>query len=468
MLSEPLAQRLARGYNPCTMSTDPHYQAALDYIFSFVDYSLTHQQNLSPENFDLARMFALVESLGNPQNQYPTIHVAGTKGKGSVSALCASALQAQGYTVGLYTSPHLKDFEERIQVNGKPIPRDDLVTMVEQIKPHVSAIPRLTTFEITTALGFLYFALSKVDVAVIEVGLGGRLDATNVITPLVAVITSISLDHTGILGDTLGKIAAEKAGIIKPGVPVVIAPQREEPRQVLIAIAEQRQVALTVVGQDYKYSTKSHSFDGQVFSVWQPVNGETSIFLKIPLLGNFQVENAATAYAALKVVQRAGLAIDETAIQRGFAEVVWPARFEIMQLEPALVIDSAHNAYSAHALRNALDMYFPDKPFTLIFGVSEDKDIEGMIQALSPHLKNVITTQSGHPRAMHPQKLADQLQGFGLPIEAVETAAQALELALEKADQESLILATGSLFLAASVRVAWFERQINPSPSVEQ
>ena len=202
------------------MDLEQAYQQALDYLYSFVDYSLTHQQNLSPENFDLTRMFALMAALGDPQNSYPIIHVAGTKGKGSVAAFCTAALQAGGYKTGLFTSPHLKDFEERIQINGQPISRRDLVGLVDLIKPTVAAIPKLTTFEITTALGFWHFGRQGVDAAVVEVGLGGRLDSTNVVTPEVAVITSISHDHTALLGNTLELIAAEKAGIIKAGVPL--------------------------------------------------------------------------------------------------------------------------------------------------------------------------------------------------------------------------------------------------------
>ena len=191
------------------------YNKALDYLYSFVDYSLKHSSELAKAEFNLGRMFALMEELGNPQSKYPIIHVAGTKGKGSVSALCASALKAAGYKVGLYTSPHLLDYCERIQVGGESISHAFMVELVEGIKPAVAKIPKLTTFEITTAIGFLGFAKNNVNTAVIEVGLGGRLDATNIVTPKVSVITSLSYDHMAVLGDTLAKIAGEKAGIIK-------------------------------------------------------------------------------------------------------------------------------------------------------------------------------------------------------------------------------------------------------------
>ena len=201
------------------------YDEALDYLYSFVDYSLQRSYRYSPATFDLARMRELLQKLSNPERSYKVIHVAGTKGKGSVSALCASALRAAGYRTGFYTSPHLVDYAERIQADGHDLPHERLAELVEEIRPVVETVPRLTTFEITTALAFLYFAREKVDAAVVEVGLGGRLDATNVVHPLVSVITSLSLDHTHLLGHTLAEIAREKAGIIKPGVPVVIAPQ---------------------------------------------------------------------------------------------------------------------------------------------------------------------------------------------------------------------------------------------------
>ena len=226
------------------MDTETAYNQALDYLYSFVDYSLKHASELAKADFNLDRMFALMESLGNPQNRYPIIHVAGTKGKGSTSALCASALGAAGYTVGLYTSPHLEDYVERIQINGAPISHEQLVELVEEIKPHVAKIEKLTTFEITTALAFLAFAKYGVNAAVFEVGLGGRLDATNIVTPKVSVITSLSYDHMAVLGNTLTLIAGEKAGIIKQGVPVVSSPQKDEALAVLERVAKLKDAEL--------------------------------------------------------------------------------------------------------------------------------------------------------------------------------------------------------------------------------
>src|SRR6476620_1556200 len=232
---------------------ETQYNQALDYLYSFVDYSLKHISELVKAEFNLDRMFALMEELGNPQEKYPIIHVAGTKGKGSVAALCASALRAAGFQTGLYTSPHLWDYTERIQINGGPIPHQQLIELVEEVKPAIAKIPKLTTFEITTAIGFLAFAKNGVNAAVVEVGLGGRLDATNILRPKVAVITSLSYDHIAVLGNTLAEIAREKAGIIKEGVPVVSAPQTDEALQVLERIAKERNSPLILVGKDVKF-----------------------------------------------------------------------------------------------------------------------------------------------------------------------------------------------------------------------
>ena len=249
------------------MDTETAYNQALDYLYSYVDYSLKKSSELAKVHFELGRMRALMEMLGNPQEAYPIIHVAGTKGKGSTSALAASALTTAGYKTGLYTSPHLQDYVERIQIDGQPISHAQLVELVEELKPAVAKIPALTTFEITTALGFLYFARQNAQAAVIEVGLGGRLDATNVVTPRVAVITSLSYDHMAVLGNTLTLIAGEKAGIIKAGIPVVSAPQPDEALVVLEKISAERNSEFTLVGREVTFEGMEHSLDGQTLKI---------------------------------------------------------------------------------------------------------------------------------------------------------------------------------------------------------
>ncbi|MGB8981528.1 MAG: folylpolyglutamate synthase/dihydrofolate synthase family protein, partial [Anaerolineales bacterium] len=405
--------------------TETAYNQALDYLYSFVDYSLKHSSELAKAEFNLGRMFALLEELGEPQARYPIIHVAGTKGKGSVSALCAWGLQAQGYKVGLYTSPHLLDYVERIQVNGEPISHDQLVELVEQVRPAVARIPKLTTFEITTAIGFLAFARNNVDAAVIEVGLGGRLDATNVVMPKVAVITSLSYDHMAVLGDTLSKIAGEKAGIIKRGVPVVSAPQSAEALEVLERVAKERGSPFLLVGKDVQFRRLNSSLDGQKLVM----SGQHSaVSLTIPLLGSHQVENAAIAYMALKT---SGIPISDEAIQKGFSQVKWRARFEVVRRNPPVILDSAHNQDSFVKLRNTLDEYFPGKMVTLIFGASEDKNIPGMFAEMKAKIRRLIVTRADHPRALEPEKIIGLADQAGLESEAVSPVESALRRALE-------------------------------------
>ncbi|HEX7568812.1 MAG TPA: folylpolyglutamate synthase/dihydrofolate synthase family protein [Anaerolineaceae bacterium] len=449
------------------------YQQALDYLYSFVDYSLTRNLRYSAEKFDLGRMEALMERLGNPHRPYPVIHIAGTKGKGSTAAMTASALQAAGYQVGFYSSPHLQEYTERIQINTCQITHLELVELVAELKPYVAVIPRLTTFELTTALAFLFFARRKVDAAVVEVGLGGRLDATNVVTPLVSVITSLSMDHMNILGDTLAQIAFEKAGIIKPGRPVVMAPQKEEAQRVVVRVAGERGSRLVQVGQEYLFAPLSHNLERQTLAVWsiaeQPLVNEyietagrnhwQPTRLTIPLLGHHQVENAATAYTTLQVARQEGLKISEAAIVQGFLSVHWPGRFEFISRMPVLVVDSAHNRDSALKLRQAIDDYLPGKPVILIFGASEDKDVEGMFAELLPRVGRVIATQSIHPRAMDANKLVELAHHFGVISQAVVPVELALEKALELAGEEAAVVAAGSLFVAAAVREAWYRNK---------
>ena len=442
------------------METEAAYNKALDYLYSFVDYSLKHTSELVKAEFNLERMFELMAALGNPQDSYPIIHVAGTKGKGSVSAMVASALHAAGYRAGLYISPHLQDFCERIQVNGEPISHGDLAALVEEIKPAVARLPFITTFELTTALGFLYFAQRGVDAAVVEVGLGGRLDATNIVTPLVSVITSLSYDHMAVLGNTLTQIAGEKAGIIKEGVPVVSSPQKDEALVVLEKVTAERNAPLTLVGRDVTFEASEHSLDGQSLAVspslvtrHSSLVTPESVILRIPLLGAFQVVNAATAYAALKA---SGLSVPDAAIQKGFAEVKWPARFEVLRREPPVILDSAHNVDSAQKLCQALDDYFPKRLVILIFGASEDKNVLGMFAEWKPYLDRILVTKADHPRALEAEQLLGLAQQAGVPAEAVSPVESALARALElSAKDRAIVLSAGSIFVTAEVRTAW-------------
>jgi dihydrofolate synthase/folylpolyglutamate synthase len=453
------------------MEIEPQYQETLDYLYSHIDYSLQKTFRYSPEKFDLGRMRNFMTALGNPEREYKILHVAGTKGKGSVSALCASALKESGARVGLYTSPHLQDYAERIQVDGEPISHADLIALVEELKPFVAASPEITTFEITTALAFLYFARREVDTVVLEVGLGGRLDATNVCRPEVTVITSISYDHTDLLGETLAEIAGEKAGIIKTGIPVVVSPQKEEARQAIRGIAEERQAPLIQVGQDYRYHLLDKTLEGQSFHVWHKSDqiqydgispGSDKewepIQLTMPLLGVHQLENAATAYVALQVAREKGIELNDLGIRNGFQSVKWPGRFEILRQDPPLIIDSAHNLDSARKLQLVLEDYYPGEPVILVFGASEDKDIKGMFTEIQPYVTRIVATKSTHPRAADPAELVGIAQQMGIQAISTSSLEEALHEAELLAQEKAIILVTGSIFVAAAARSVWQER----------
>ncbi|RJP51793.1 MAG: bifunctional folylpolyglutamate synthase/dihydrofolate synthase [Anaerolineaceae bacterium] len=434
------------------MDTETAYNLALDYLYSFVDYSLKHVSELAKADFNLDRMFALMDALGNPQNAYPIIHVAGTKGKGSTSALCASALTAAGYKTGLYTSPHLEDYVERIQVDGSPLTHERLAALVDEVKPAVARIPKLTTFEITTAVGFLAFQRAGVDAAVVEVGLGGRLDATNVVTPRVSVITSLSMDHMAVLGDTLEKIAGEKAGIIKAGVPIVSSPQKEEALDALLRVAREKESSLSLVGREVEFDLLESTLDGQSIRL-KDTSRTTKLDVNIPLLGTHQMVNAATAYLALKT---SGLSISDEAIQKGFSQVKWHARFEVARREPPVIFDSAHNDDSFAKLRETLETHFPSKQVYLIFGASEDKNIPGMFREMKPKIKKLIVTRADHPRALEVEKIQSLAEQAGVPNEAATPVLSALARALElSAIDGSIVLSAGSMFVTAEVMAAW-------------
>jgi dihydrofolate synthase/folylpolyglutamate synthase len=450
------------------------YEEALDYLYSFVDYSATRVEKYSAQAFDLSRMAVLLGLMGNPHTKYPCLHLAGTKGKGSVSAMCASVLRAAGYRAGFYTSPHLQDFCERIQINGQLIPRQAVAAIVDDLRPLAARVPKITHWELVTALSFEYFAREEVDVAVIEVGLGGRLDSTNVITPLVSVITSLSYDHTNLLGNTLAQIAGEKAGIVKPGVPLVSAPQPPEALEVLRRTAHERGAPLTLVGRDWLFRPLSHSLESQTFEIWSAeeerqlnalrASGHVIDWrptrLELPLLGAHQVENGAVAVAALGALRQRGLPLSPDAIREGLRAVRWPGRFEILGRQPFVVADGAHNRDSARKLAAALDDYFPGQRVVMIFGASSDKDVDGMFAELLPHAAHLIFTQAVQPRALDPEELMEPAVAYrrdDLTLEMAVPVARALERALELSGPDDVVLACGSLFVVAEVRAAWGE-----------
>ncbi|MDD5038039.1 MAG: bifunctional folylpolyglutamate synthase/dihydrofolate synthase [Dehalococcoidales bacterium] len=434
---------------------DKRYQQTLDYIYSFVDYEKEARPR-DAAHYDLRRMDELLARLGNPHLKSKAVHVAGTKGKGSTSVMIASALVASGYNTGLYTSPHLLTFNERIQVNGKLISDEDVVTLTDKLRPEVAAVNekatygKLTTFEVMTALAFEYFKLKGADFQVIEVGLGGRLDATNVINPEVAVITSISYDHMEVLGNTLTEIATEKAGIIKPGSTVAIAPQPygDEVDRVFEGACRINKAKLIRVGRDVTWECLS--FDSTCQSL--RVKGRLDDYeLSIPLLGQHQLENAATAVAALEVLVEKGFHVSRNSIAEGLSKVDWPGRLQILRREPLLIVDGAHNADSARKLRLALEQYFTFEQAILIMGTSFDKDIAGIVSELAPLFSKVIVTRSAHPRAMATSHLVAEFSRHGVEAQSTNDISIALRRALSLAGDKDLICATGSLFIVAEV-----------------
>lgn len=443
------------------------YREAIEYLHSLTDYEKRRIERYSPQTLDLSRVEQLLEMLGNPHRAYPSVHIAGTKGKGSTSAMIASALRAAGYRTALYTSPHLHTFRERIRVGSDLIAKEEVVALVEELRPLIARVPGITTFEAITAMAFAYYARKGVEFAVVEVGLGGRLDATNVITPEVSVITSLSLDHTYLLGDTLPQIAAEKAGIIKPGIPVVTAPQKPEALEVLEEVARSRNAPLTVVGRDWTWEDGPRSLNGQFFAA-RCLRDEGSKFAGvyyIPLLGRFQLENATTALAALHILRERGFSrLTPDAAREGLRTVEWPGRMEVLNLDPLVVVDCAHNPYSTEVLREALREWFPGRKWVVIFGASADKDIAGMLKALQPITDYLIVTRSDHPRAATPVELADLAASVGMGAEITVNIHRAFQRAQAVLRPKDGILVTGSIFLVAEAREEWARENGRPVP----
>jgi dihydrofolate synthase/folylpolyglutamate synthase len=403
--------------------------------------------------FGLERIIKLIERLGNPQKELKIIHVAGTNGKGSVCHFISSILQQAGYSVGLYVSPHLERFSERIVVNGTEISDDDLEMLVERVRPFVEEMKAQgnapTFFEIVTALAFLYFHERTVDYAVVEVGLGGRLDATNIVTPLVSVITNISLEHTNILGKSLEEIAAEKAGIIKEGIPVVTAATGSA-RDVIARIAKEQDVPVVFVGRTW---WKRVSWDGreQEFSIQGSLGDYT---VRTSLLGIHQGENIAVAIAAVERLQMSGVYIADEDIREGIAAASHPGRMELVAQRPRILLDGAHNPDGMKVLARTLKMDFSYDRLILVLGVLKDKDIPMMISSIVPLADLIIATQSTNSRAYDPVLLMEKIQRFDASKEVrVEVSvAEAVEHAKRLAKRKDLICVSGSLFTVGEAR----------------
>lgn len=448
------------------------YADALRAIFRRTDY----ERDERPEKpayaervWRLDRVRELLAALGNPQAAYPAVHIAGTKGKGSTTAMIEAALRAGGFRTGMFTSPHLHTFRERIRRGGALISEEDVARLVERIAPVLAERPEVTVFEIITALAMLYFAEEPVDVGVFEVGLGGRLDATNVLLPEVSVITSISLDHTKVLGDTLEAIAGEKAGIIKPGVPVVSAPQRPAALGVIRAKAEAAGAPLTVAGSDWQWTPLEADLAGQSLSVFRAGHADEPEYpaLSIPLLGAHQQENATTAVAALEALRDRGVPLGRAAIRQGLHDVSWPGRLEILSRRPLVVVDGAHNPYSMERLVEALRAHLHYQRLFLVFGSGVTHVPADLLRVLLPHASEAFLVHSQHAKATPVEDLGAYVAAEGYRGRQSGTVAEGLRDALAEATPDDLVVVTGSLFVVAEARYAWAERSGLPLPPTD-
>ena len=431
------------------------YPEALQYLNSFIDYERQSRYNYN-KAFELGRMRRLARLLGNPHEEIRSIHVAGTKGKGSTSAIIQSILTQAGFKTGLYTSPHLVSFRERIRIGGSLITEEDVGRILEKVRSATEELDDegLSFFEVYTALAYLYFKEKRCDFAVYETGLGGRLDATNIIEPLVSVITPISYEHTDKLGTTLRQIASEKGGIIKEGGICVLAPQEKEALGALEKICEAKKARIILVGRDVRARELSSDEEKEAFSV----SGMSAEYprLEMRLLGSHQVLNASTAIAAVETLRGHGIEISAGDIRKGIAAAVWPGRLEIVSREPFVALDGAQNRASADALASAVKKIFRGrgkyKNLILVLGVSKDKDIKGILDELLPIADRVILTKSKIvERAAEPSAIRELMGGRAGEAILTANVKEAMEKAFSKAGKEDLILITGSLFVVGEV-----------------
>lgn len=396
----------------------------------------------------LSRTQELLERLGNPQDKLKFIHIAGTNGKGSTASMLASIFRAAGYRTGLYTSPYIICFNERMQVNGEMIPDDELAEITELVKPHAEAMQdHPTEFELVTAIAMVYFARHDCDLVVLEVGMGGEWDSTNVIaTPEAAVITNIGLDHTEVLGDTLEKIASAKAGIIKGGDAVLY--RSTEGVEAVIAEKCRKTGAKLHLADFDSIQLRSSSFEGQIFDCGE----RKEIFL--PLLGEHQLRNAAVVLATVDALTAKGWHVSEEQLREGLRTVSWPGRFELLRKDPIFFVDGGHNPQCMEALVKNLVDYLPGRPITALTGVMADKDFCDMYRMLEPYVARWVTVTPSNPRALPADRLAKQLALYGKPVTACASVAEGVRTAIEQTAENGAVVAFGSLYMVGDIRAA--------------
>lgn len=418
-----------------------NYEQALEYI---------HSVNWVFCKPGLERITALCQALGNPQNKLRFIHIAGTNGKGSTSAMLASVLQSAGYRTGLYTSPYIRTFCERIRVNGENIPKEKLASLTERIRPIAEKMEdKPTEFELITALAFAYFAEEQCDVVVLEVGLGGRLDSTNVIeNAALSIITGIDFDHTALLGNTIEQIAAEKAGIIKEGRPVLFGGEKGAAHDTVLRVALEKNAPFYTVDRS-SYQERGATLEGTRFDYSHYTD------LRLPLLGVYQPYNATLVLSAIDLLCEQGFAIDERAVRCGLAAVRWPARFELLSRDPIIIYDGGHNPEGVRAAVASIQRYFPNQKVNLLGGVMADKERDEMIETMKSIAARAFAVTPNNPRALAADDYAAQLASHGIPATSYASVAEGVEAAIKSSREENIpLLCLGSLYLYEEVEAA--------------
>jgi dihydrofolate synthase/folylpolyglutamate synthase len=422
-----------------------NYQEALDYLANLAKFGF---------NFGLGRIQELLKRLNNPHLALKVIHIGGTNGKGSTSAMLSAILQEGGYRVGAFTSPHLKSYTERYRINGAEISGEQVAVLLDELRPHLEAMvaegfEHPTEFEVGTALAFLYFNREKVDFLVVEVGMGGAIDSTNVVKPLLSIITNVSMDHMDYLGHTIEEITLVKAGIIKPGAPVVTA-ARGEALGVIESVCLDKKSPLYVVGRDLSWQPAAWNLSGQEFSL----RGRRKYYEKlfIPLLGRHQLVNAATAVAAAEVLMDLGVSLNGDVVRLGLARTRWPGRMEIVSQKPLVIIDGAHNYDGARCLRQALEEYFPGRSIVMVIGMLGDKERALVAAELAGVARAVVVTRPDNPRANNWRELAEEVRNYTSEVYLLEDTGEAVRKALALAGPEEVILVTGSLYMVGGAR----------------
>jgi dihydrofolate synthase/folylpolyglutamate synthase len=423
------------------------YSKSLDYLFGLQKFGMI---------FGLTQVTRILEALGNPQDEIQAIHIGGTNGKGSTAVMMASILQKEGYRVGIYTSPHLIRFTERISVNGAEIEEEEVAALTGWMKEKVEAsgmTAPFTFFDFTTAMALLYFSRKRVDLAILEVGLGGRLDSTNVVDPLFSIITNVTRDHEEVLGNSLLKIATEKAGIIKPRRPLVTAATQPRVLQLFSRLCREKDAPLYRVGKDFRYEPigdRNFHYEGLYRKLWS---------VHLNLYGDHQFLNATTALGAMEVLDSSGFPVSTEAMMEGLREVQWPGRLEMVSSSPRVLLDGAHNPAGAMALRESLKNGFQFDRLILLIGIMKDKDIQSILKTLAPLADHLILSRPHTERASSPARLLEALGADGgKKAEIMEDLSQAIEKGLSMTRKEDLLCITGSLYTVGEARNYFLSR----------